>query len=96
MMSTSAQGNSAAFEVLYEREAAKRLDRLRGKSYERVQAAIDSLAANPRPPGVVRLEDDIYRKRVGRWRIIYQVVEEEKVVLIVRIRLRNERTYKNY
>lgn len=84
------------YDILYEPQAVKRLDKLRGAVYETIQEAIDELAINPRPPGAVALEYIVYRTRVGRWRIIYVVDDEERVVLVSRIRKRDERTYKNY
>ncbi len=35
-----------------------------------------------------------YRKTVGLWRILYDVYEKNKKVLILRIRRRNEKTYR--
>lgn len=58
----------------------------------RLGRRIDSLAENPRPQGVKKLsgEDDMYRIRVGDYRIIYQIREKSLVVLIVRIGHRSD------
>lgn len=41
----------------------------------RLKSHIDSLASTPRPPGTVKLkgEPDLYRIRVGAYRIVYYV-----------------------
>jgi mRNA interferase RelE/StbE len=58
----------------------------------RVVRALDDLADEPRPQGVKKLagKDDLYRIRVGDYRIIYQIQDERLVVLVVRIGHRRE------
>jgi mRNA interferase RelE/StbE len=47
----------------------------------------ESLESNPRPPGSIKLrgEDDLYRVRVGDWRIIYRIEEDRLTVPVVRV-----------
>jgi len=51
----------------------------------RLGRRIDSLAENPRPQGIKKLagEEDLFRLRVGDYRIIYQIQEKRLVVLVV-------------
>jgi mRNA interferase RelE/StbE len=58
----------------------------------RVVAAIDNLADNPRPPGCRKLagKDDMYRIRVGDWRISYAVFDDILIVLVVEIKPRGD------
>ena len=53
----------------------------------RLIRAMDALAANPRPKGVKKLTgpDDLYRIRVGDYRIVYQIHDDRLIVLVVRI-----------
>ena len=53
----------------------------------RLARRIDVLAKNPFPQGIRKLAgvDDLYRLRVGNYRIIYQVQGRRLVVLIVGI-----------
>ncbi len=53
----------------------------------RLARRIDFLADNPFPQGIRKLtgEEDLYRLRVGNYRIIYQVQGRRLVVLIVGI-----------
>ena len=56
---------------------------------------IRSFAENPRPHGTKKLTDrEGYRLRVGRWRILYRVIDKEKQVFVRRVVERNERTYR--
>ena len=60
--------------------------------YRRLRAAVDGLAQNARPVGCVKLADapDLYRVRVGDYRIIYQVKDASLVVLVLSIGHRRE------
>jgi len=55
--------------------------------YGRLRAAIDGLAENARPSGCVKLAGapDVYRIRVGDYRIIYQVKDAALIVLVLSI-----------
>ncbi len=75
------------------RRVERQIDKLPLDAQERVLEAIVSLADNPRPVGVRKLEDDLYRIRVGRYRVIYCVDDKERLVVITRIDKRRERTY---
>jgi mRNA interferase RelE/StbE len=72
----------------------KQLKRIPDVELTRIAATIQTLSADPRPPGAVQLHKDIYRIRVGNYRIIYKVFEEQRVVLIGRVARRNEDTYR--
>ena len=58
----------------------------------RLREAIDALAENPRAPGNVKLqgESELYRVRVGDYRIVYQIQDAVLVVLVVQIGHRRE------
>jgi mRNA interferase RelE/StbE len=60
--------------------------------YRRLRAAIDSLEQEARPAGCVKLAGlpDLYRIRVGDYRVIYQVKDSERVVLVLSIGHRRE------
>jgi mRNA interferase RelE/StbE len=53
---------------------------------------IDSLANEPRPRGVKKLEgeEELYRIRVGDYRVIYQVQDKALIVLVIKIADRKE------
>ncbi|MBE7470127.1 MAG: type II toxin-antitoxin system RelE/ParE family toxin [Anaerolineae bacterium] len=74
---------------------ADELRRLPREHQDRIVARINSLGTAPRPRGIVQLEPGVYRLRVGDYRIIYQVIDRDQVVLIIHVRRRREDTYKN-
>ena len=82
-----------AYTVSIKPKAEKYLAGLRDvRLYLRLRKAIRALAGNPRPPGSVKMqgEDELYRIRVGEYRIVYQIQDEVLVVLVVRIGHRRE------
>jgi len=56
--------------------------------------AINGLAKNPRPAGTKHIKGNIYRIRVGDYRIIYQVEDDVLLVLVLRAGHRRE-AYRN-
>jgi mRNA interferase RelE/StbE len=77
--------------VIYQVEitsrAAKQLKKIPEDIKLRIEEKIQELAENPRPDGVVKLEDseDTYRVRVGKYRILYEVKDDLLIVKIVKI-----------
>jgi mRNA interferase RelE/StbE len=80
------------YRVEVARRAVKALAGLPRREQQRVRAAIDLLADNPRPPGCTKLtgEDDAYRARVGVYRILYEVLDGRLLVHVVRVGHRRE------
>jgi mRNA interferase RelE/StbE len=62
---------------------------------ERVLAAIQNLAENPRPYGYTKLEGIYHRIREGPYRVIYAILDDDWVVVIHHVRRRSENTYRN-
>ena len=52
-----------------------------------LKPAIFALGHNPRPLGCKKLTGpgDLYRIRVGEWRVVYTVEDSRLVVLVVRV-----------
>jgi mRNA interferase RelE/StbE len=79
------------YEVRLLPAAAREYRRLQGPLRDRIRVAVDSLAATPRPTGVVKLAGrDDYRIRVGEYRIVYAVDDSERLVIVARIAHRRE------
>ncbi len=71
--------------------AAKELAKLDRPTQRRVAAAIDRLVEAPRDGAVkLRGSDDIWRVRIGHYRILYQVEDAALLVLIIRVAHRRE------
>lgn len=76
------------YKVTFKQSAFKDLQRLPATAVKKVTVAIDGLAYDPRPVGVKKLKDsseNLYRIRVGDYRVIYVVDEVVRIVNIRRI-----------
>jgi mRNA interferase RelE/StbE len=62
---------------------------------ETVIDAIESLGLDPRPAGIVQLASNIYRLRIGDYRVVYKVFDDDEVVLIGKVDRRSEDTYRS-
>lgn len=72
----------------------KELDGLDDETYLRIVAAIHRLRENPHPHGTKKLIDrEIYRIRIGDYRVLYPVDDKAKEVRIEAVRRRDERIY---
>jgi mRNA interferase RelE/StbE len=75
------------FEIQFTRAAERGFSALDKLLLRQCDVAIRGLADAPHPPGSKKLrgEDDVYRIRVGDHRIIYQVDDDQRVVLILNL-----------
>lgn len=80
------------YRVLLERAAEKDLGRLSRDIHDRVIAAIQRLAKNPRPTGCRKLAgtDSDWRIRVSDYRVIYEIADDIRAVRVNRVRHRGE------
>ena len=58
------------YEVRFDKRKAKKITKLPKGYFERIMTKIRALATDPRRRGCAKLEDRIYRIRVGRYRVI--------------------------
>ncbi len=77
----------ARYRIEISRTAEKQLKKLKRVDQRRVVNAIVALAADPRPPGSRKLAgyDDVFRIRVGRYRVLYSVSGKKLVIIILKI-----------
>lgn len=68
--------------------AAKRqIRKLDTTNRKRILDALEKLSGDPRPLGVVKLtgEENLYRIRVGTYRVIYDIQDQALTVLVVKV-----------
>ena len=75
------------YRVTLSRTAELELRRFDPPARRRIQAAIELLADNPRPPAATRLVGGAgeWRVRTGDYRIIYEIDDQSIHVLVIRI-----------
>jgi mRNA interferase RelE/StbE len=81
-----------AYRVEVAPHAERQLRRLPKSIQMRLTTRMKALADEPRPPGVEKLagEENLYRIRVGDYRIIYAIEDEVLLVLVVTVGHRRE------
>ena len=82
----------SGYRIEFTPAAVRQLGSLPVKVQHRVSTKIEALATDPRPAGCRKLKgaDDIYRVRVGDYRMLYQVRDDVLLVLVVSVRKRGE------
>jgi len=77
----------AKYKIEISRTAEKQLKKLSKDDQKRVVAAILDLAEDPLPKGARKLAgyEDVYRIRVGRFRILYSCVARTLIVIVLKI-----------
>ena len=76
-----------SYEIEISRTAEKQLKRLSVDDQLRVVRAVLALAEEPHPRGSRKLSgyDDVFRIRVGRYRVLYSVFENRLVIIILKV-----------
>ena len=82
--------------VQYDPKALKELTKFDKPAARRIVKAIDALSGDPRPSGARALVGypDLWRIRVGDYRVVYTVQDAELVVLALRVAHRST-VYRN-
>ena len=86
------------FEVKLYKTARKSLKKLNATIQKRIIKALIGLASEPTPNGCKKLKgqnNDVYRIRIGDYRVIYRINNGELIILVVSIGHRRE-IYRNY
>jgi len=80
------------YEVVLAAAAARQLRKFDPQVRRRIQAAIELLATEPRPPASTRLVGGAgeWRVRTGDYRIVYEIEEERLIVLVLSTGQRRE------
>ena len=80
------------YQIIITKSIQKQLDNLPNNIQERVYDKISQLAEEPRPDGVVKLKgyDNEYRIRIGDYRLVYEIQDEQLIVLLVQCKHRRD------
>lgn len=74
------------YKIQIKKSAVKELEALPSKEAEKIVSRIRNLAADPRPPGSNKLSArEQYRLRSGHYRVIYAVLDQERLIHIIKI-----------
>jgi mRNA interferase RelE/StbE len=76
-------------------DVGKVLEYVPRRDAERILGAIKFLPADPYFGDIQKMkgEEDVWRRRIGSYRIFYKIKTAEKVVLVFRLERRTSKTY---
>jgi len=81
------------YQIIISNSAEKDMDKLPLFTMKKVAVAIDRLSTEPRPTGCLKLKgrhEDLWRVRVGDYRVIYSIADKIEVIDIRRVRHRKD------
>ncbi len=75
------------YKIVFQKSAGKALEALPRSVSERITLKINTLKENPRPQGVKKLvgSENLYRIRIGDYRVVYSIFEKVLIIEIIRI-----------
>ncbi|MDX9801456.1 MAG: type II toxin-antitoxin system RelE/ParE family toxin [Spirochaetia bacterium] len=80
------------YKILFKKSAVKELKKIPQKKQILIIKSIKSLALNPYPKGYKKLVGAklTYRIRIGNYRVIYNLYDNELLIEIIRVKHRND------
>jgi mRNA interferase RelE/StbE len=80
-----------------ERDFTRLGKRIQRRDFERLRSAITTLAGNPRPQGVRKIKgaEKVFRIRIDSYRVVYEILEDQKLILLLQVARRTESTYRS-
>jgi mRNA interferase RelE/StbE len=81
-----------SYRLEFTKPATKQFKALPHQVQQRLQPKIEALTTEPRPAGMIKLigEEELYRIRVGEYRIVYTIQDDQLLVLVVVVAHRRE------
>ena len=84
-----------SYRIVIKKSAAKEIERIAKNDRIRIIEKIKSLSQDPHPTGSKKLSgQEKYRMRQGNYRILYQVIDDELIINVVKVGHRQD-VYKN-
>ena len=76
----------ANYELRFKKSVARDLRTIPNRDVKRILQRIQSLSANPRGNGCLKLSgQERYRVRQGVYRIVYEIMDSEVIVMVVKV-----------
>ena len=83
------------YRVEVKRRAERALERLPSVDRDRIFATVRKLANDPRPRSALKIQRNVYRVRVGSYRVLYAVSDSEDLIIVGKIAHREKDTYEH-
>lgn len=81
-----------SYQIKFSTGASKQFRKLPLDIQKRIQTKIDELIIKPRPNRVKKLqgENNLYRIRVGDYRVVYEIEDDILLIVVIRVKHRSE------
>jgi len=81
--------------VIVDSTAEKFLRKIPKNDVERIKTAIDEFVVNPYVGDIEKMEGEIdtWRRRVGSYRIFYEVRTKDRIICVFKVKRRTSSTY---
>jgi mRNA interferase RelE/StbE len=81
------------WKLLVSKNARRELGRLPNRDQVRIEAVLDEMEADPFSGDIKRLEASGWRRRLGNYRIFYDLDVGERLIAVTSIKRRTSTTY---
>ena len=79
------------YKVSFKKSVQKDFKSIPKSDVIKILAKIDTLRQNPRRVGAIKLSgSDLYRIRQGLYRIVYEIIDQELKVLVIKVGSRSD------
>lgn len=81
------------YKIVFKKEAAKSLSKLPRNVAKTIRQKLEAVAANPyaENPNARKVQGrEGYRLRVGDWRVLYEIQNDQLVILVLKVAPRGE------
>ena len=81
--------------LIIDKTIKKQLQRIPKKDKEKIVIVINEFAVNPYAGDIEKMENekDVWRRRVGSYRIFYEILTNKNIVYVFEVRRRTSATY---
>ena len=81
-----------SYRIRWKKSAYKELRKIQKKYIPKIIESVENLSENPIPSGAKKLygSEKSYRIRVGDYRIIYEIEQQQLIIQIIRVRHRKD------
>lgn len=84
------------YSLSFKKSVTKDVRDIQNQDVKRILKKIELLCTNPRTKGCIKLSgQELYRVRLGMYRIVYEIQDAELVVLVIKVAYRSD-VYKDY
>lgn len=80
------------YEIEFALKVGKKLKKIQIKDRQKITKAIELLKHNPTPKGCKKIKEftKVYRIRIGDYRVIYKIKQDQLIILVLEIGDRKE------